>query len=69
MEEEDGYLTGEPDPFISSAEAITVCPFEDRDESEDIPPLLTGERLDAPISVATVDPRAALKGRLELYML
>lgn len=87
MEEEDGYLTGEPDPFISSAEAITVCPVEERDESEDIPPLngsvdstevfeedkqgmlLTGERLDAPISVATVDPRVALKGRLELYML
>lgn len=87
MEEEDGYLTGEPVPFISSAEAITVCPVEEKDVSEDIPPLnesvdstevfeedkagmlLTGERLDAPISVATVDPRAALKGRLELYML
>lgn len=89
MEEEDGYLTGETDPFImdSSEDAMVVCPVEERDERVDLPPLdesvestgvfkedrlemlLTGERLGAPASVATVDPMAVLKGRLELYML
>lgn len=89
MEEEDGYLTGETDPFImeSSEEAMVVCPVEERDERDVLPPLvesvestevfkedrlemlLTGERLGAPASVAIVDPRAVLKGRLELYML
>lgn len=89
MEEEDGYLTGETDPFImdNSEEAMVVFPVEERDEREDLPPLdesvestvvfkedrlemlLTGEMLGAPASVAIVDPRAVLKGRLELYML
>lgn len=88
MEEEDGYLTGETDPFNvdNSEEAMVVCPVEERDERVDLPPLdesvesevfkedmlemfLTEERLSAVASVATVDPRAVLKGRLELYML
>lgn len=89
MEEEDGYLTGETDPFImdNSEEGIVVCPVEDRDERDDLPPrdesvestevfkevklemLLTEEGLGPPTSVGTVDPRAVLKGRLELYML
>lgn len=87
MEEEDGYLTGETDPFISSEEAMVVCPVEERDESDDLPPLdesvestevfkedrqemlLTEEKLGAPESDATVDSRAVLKGRLELYIL
>lgn len=40
MEEEDGYLTGETDPFImdNSEEAIVVCPVEERDERDDLPP-------------------------------
>lgn len=89
MEEADGYLTGETDPFImdSSEEGTVVCPVEDKDEWDDLPPLvesvestevfkedrldmlLTGERWGAPESVAIVDPRVVLKGRLELYML
>lgn len=87
MEEEDGYLTGETDPFINSEEAMVVCPVEERDERDALPPLdesvestevfkedrlemlLTGERLGTPASAATVEPRAVLKGRLELYML
>lgn len=39
MEEDDGYLTGETDPFISSEEAMVVCPVEERDERDDLPPL------------------------------
>lgn len=89
MEEADGYFTGETDPFImdSSEDAMVVCPVEERDERDDLPPrdesvestevfkedrlemLLTEERLGGPVSVAIVDPRAVLKGRLELYML
>lgn len=89
MEEEDGYLTGESDPFImdSSEEAMVVCPVEERDERVDLPTLeervestevfkedklemlLTGESLGTPESDETVDPRAVLKGRFELYML
>lgn len=38
MEEEDGYLTGEADPFISSEEAMVVCPVEESEESDDLPP-------------------------------
>lgn len=39
-EEEEGYLTGETDPFImdSSEDAMVVCPVEERDR-EDFPPL------------------------------
>lgn len=89
MEEVDGYFIGETDPFImdNSEEAMVVCPVEERDERDVLPPLdesvestevfkedrlemlLTEERLGAPISVAIVDPRVVLKGRLELYML
>lgn len=89
VEEEDGYLTGESDPFImdSSEEAMVVCPVEERDERVDLPTLedrvdstevfredklemlLTGESLGTPESDETVDPRAVLKGRFELYML
>lgn len=83
MEEEDGYLTGETDPFImdSSEEGMVVCPVEERDEWDDLPPLVESVEstavfkddrvemlLGATVS-ATVDPRAVLKGRLELYML
>lgn len=40
MEEEDGYLTGETDPFImdNSEEGMVVCPVEERDERDDLPP-------------------------------
>lgn len=40
VEDEDGYLTGESDPFIvdKSEEAMVVCPAEEWDESDDIPP-------------------------------
>lgn len=40
VEEEDGYLTGETDPFImdSSEEAMVVWPVEERDERDDLPP-------------------------------
>lgn len=87
MEEADGYFTGETDPFImdNSEEAMVVCPVEEREERDVLPPLdesvestevfredrlemlLTEETLG--VSVAIVDPRAVLKGRLELYML
>lgn len=84
--EEDGYLTGETDPFImdNSEEGTVVCPVEERDERDVLPPLdesvestevFKDDKLEmlltegAPVSVATVDPRAVLKGRLELYML
>lgn len=89
MEEEEGYLTGESDPFImdTSEDAMVVCPEVERDERVDLPPrvesvesaevfkddklemVLMGEILDPPASVGAVDPRADLKGRLELYML
>lgn len=40
MEEGDGYLTGETDPFImdNSEEGMVVCPVEDRDGRDDRPP-------------------------------
>lgn len=38
MEEGDGYLIGETDPF-SSEEAMVVCPVEDRDGRDVLPPL------------------------------
>lgn len=40
MEEDDGYFTGETDPFCveKSEQAIVVCPFEEREEREDFPP-------------------------------
>ena len=88
MEEDDGYLTGDTDPFImeNSEDAMVVWPAEERDETDVLPPrdesvdstgvfkedilemLLTEERV-AAASVTTVDPRAVLKGILELYML
>lgn len=41
MEEEDGYFTGETDPFLmdNSEEAMVVCPVEESDEIDDLPPL------------------------------
>ena len=41
VEEEEGYLTGESDPFNvgNSEEAMVVCPAEERDERVDLPPL------------------------------
>lgn len=41
MEEDDGYLTGDNDPFImdNSEEAMVVCPVEERDERDVLPPL------------------------------
>lgn len=85
MEEEEGYLTGDTGPFImdSSEEAIVVCPVEEREEREDLPPrddnvesteVFIEEMLEMFLTggmvgapVSVVDPRADLKGRL--YML
>lgn len=41
VEEDDGYLTGDTDPFImdNSEEAMVVCPAEERDERDVLPPL------------------------------
>lgn len=41
MEEVEGYLTGDSDPFImeSSEDAMVVCPVEEREESVDLPTL------------------------------
>lgn len=83
MEEEDGYLIGETDPFIvdNSEEAMVVCPVEESDEREVLPPLdesvestevFNEDRPDMLLteeSVTIVDPRAVLKGKLELYKL
>lgn len=86
VEEEEGYLTGESDPFImeTSEEGMVVCPVEESDERVVLPArdesvestevfkedklemLFTGESLDPPVSVGTVDPRVLLKGKLEL---
>lgn len=85
MEEEDGYLTGETEPFImdNSEEAMVVCPAEERDERDDLPPLddsvesievFKEDRLELVLTEervdapASVDARTVLKGRLELYM-
>lgn len=40
VEDEDGYLTGESDPFImdTSEGATVVCPAEERYERVDLPP-------------------------------
>lgn len=40
VEEDDAYFTGETDPFSveKSEQAIVVCPFEERGETEDFPP-------------------------------
>lgn len=73
--EDDGCLTGEPEPFVSSEDAVVVCPAEEREEGEDfaevlkedkLETLLPGESTGAPASAA---PRAVLKVRLEAYML
>lgn len=83
MEEEDAYLIGETDPFIvdNSEEAMVVCPVEESDEREVLPPLdasvestevFNEDRPDMLLteaSVTIVDPRAVLKGKLELYKL
>lgn len=81
--EDDGYFTGETEPFImdSSEEAIVVCPVEERDERDDLPPLdesvestevFKEDKLEMFLTeerFSVVDPRAVLKGRFELYML
>lgn len=84
MEEE--YLTGETDPFImdNSEEGMVVCPVDERDERDVLPPLdervestevFKEDRLEMLLTgemlgaPASVAPRAVLKGRLELYML
>lgn len=85
MEEEDGYLTGETDPFIitSSEEPIVVCPVEERDERDDLPPREESvestevfkedraEMLFTEERLAAPEsvPSAVLKGKLALYML
>lgn len=85
VEEDDGYLTGETDPFMSSEEAMVVCPVEERDEREDLPPLnesvestevFKDDRLEILLTeerlVATASIAtvdAITKGMLELYML
>lgn len=39
MEEEDGYLIGEAEPFIMvNSEAIVVWPAEEREETDVLPP-------------------------------
>lgn len=38
MEEEEGYLTGDSEPFISSVEAVVVCPVMESEDSDDLPP-------------------------------
>lgn len=78
-QEEDGRLTGEPDPFISSDAAVVVCPAEEGEEGEDLP-LLGGSpgsaellKEDRPETLLTAPgsaaPGAALKARLEGNML
>lgn len=37
VEEEEGYLTGETEPFINSEDAIVVCPAVEIEESGDLP--------------------------------
>lgn len=37
VEEEEGYLTGEIEPFINSEDAIVVCPAVEIEESGDLP--------------------------------
>lgn len=87
MEEEDGYFTGETDPFIitNSEEPIVVCPVEERDERDVLPPreesvesteVFKEDRVEMLLteeryceSVPSVDPSAVLKGKLALYML
>lgn len=83
-EEEDGCLTGEPDPFISSEDAMVVCPAEEREEGEDFPLLeesaespevLTEDKLETLLTDESMGapgsaaPRAVFKVRLGVYML
>lgn len=84
VEEEEEYLTGEPDPFISSEDAAVVCPVEEMDEGEDFPPLeesiestevFKEDMLETFLrdggmeTPESVAPRADLKVRLDVYML
>lgn len=83
VEEDDGYLTGDPDPVIRSEDGATVvCPVEERDEGEDFPPLeesvesaevFREDKLETLLrdeSMAeSAAPRAVLKVRLEGYTL
>lgn len=40
MEDDDGYFTGETDPFImeNSEEGMVVCPVEEKEEMDVLPP-------------------------------
>lgn len=76
MEEEEGYLTGDNDPFISSEEAIVVCPVDEREERDDLPPrddsaVSTDVFSDMLEMVLTEDrsgaPVSDLKGRLYMF--
>lgn len=84
VEEDDGCLTGEPDPFISSEDAMVVCPAEEREGGEDFPLLeesaestevLKEDKLETLLTDESMGapgsaaPRAVLKVRLEVYML
>lgn len=37
VEEEEGYLTGDKEPFINSEDVIVVCPTVETEESGDLP--------------------------------
>lgn len=84
VEEDEGYLTGEPDPFISSEDAAVVCPVEEKDGGEDFPPLeesiestevFKEDKLETFLrdggteTPESAAPRAVFKVRLDVYML
>lgn len=82
VEEDDGYLTGDPDPVIRSEGAMVVCPVEEREEGVDFPALeesvesaevFREDKLEPLLRdesmAASAAPRAVLKVRLEGYTL
>lgn len=84
VEEDDGGLTAEPEPFISSEDVMVVCPAEEREEGEDFPlleesagspELLKEDKLETLLTDESMGapgsaaPRAVLKVRLEVYRL
>lgn len=79
VEEDDGCLTGEPEPFISSEDVMVVCPAEEREEGDDFPlleesaespELLKEDKLETLLTApGSAVPRAVLKVRLEVYRL
>lgn len=79
VEEDDGYLTGDPDPFIRSEDAMVVCPVEEREEGEDFAPLeesvesaevFREDKLETLLTdesmAESAAPRAVLKPRLDM---